>query len=139
MGILSSVLGGGANGIISGVADAVDKFVETPDEKAAARLKEQALAMEPLLKQMAINEQEAKHASVFVAGARPATLWLCAFAMAGIVAAGVFGWWTGKDVSDLFLLYGSTVAPAHMGLLGLRTYERATGKERNSVRGKPKP
>ena len=135
MGLLSDILGGGAKGVISGVADAVDKFVETPDEKAAARLKEQALAMEPLLKQMAINEQEAKHASVFVAGARPATLWLCAAAMGGIVGAGVFGWWTGKDVSDLFLLYGSTVAPAHLGLLGLRSYEKSAGVHRDSVKG----
>ena len=138
MGLLTNILGGGANGIISGVADAVDKFVETPDEAAAARLKEQALAMEPLLRQLAINEQEAKHASVFVSGARPATLWLCAIAMGGIVAAGVGGWWTGKDVSDLFLLYGSTVAPVHLGLLGLRSYERTIGKERNSVKGPPK-
>ena len=138
MGILSSVLGGGANGLISGVASAVDRFVETPDEAAAAALKARALEMEPLLKQMAINEQEAKHASVFVAGARPATLWLCAVAMAGIVAAGVFGWWTGKDVSDLFLLYGSTVAPAHLGLLGLRSYEKSAGVHRDSVKGGPK-
>ena len=56
MGILSSVLGGGANGLISGVANAVDRFVETPDEAAAAALKARALEMEPLLKQMAINE-----------------------------------------------------------------------------------
>ena len=139
MSILSNIVGSGASGLISGVADAVDKFVETPDEKAAARLKARALEMEPLLKQMAINEQEAKHASVFVAGARPATLWLCAVAMAGIVAAGVFGWWTGKDVSDLFLLYGSTVAPAHLGLLGLRSYEKSAGIHRDAVKGGPKP
>ena len=137
MGLLSSILGGGANGIISGVANAVDQFVETPDEKAAARLKEQALAMEPLLKQMAVNEEQAKHASTFVAGARPATMWICAIAMAGIVAAGVYGWLTGRDVSDLFLLYGSTVAPAHLGLLGLRSYEKSAGVHRDSVKGKP--
>ena len=132
MSILGGLLGGG----IKGIADAVDTFVETPDEKAAAVLKEKALAMKPLLEQIEVNKQEAQHASVFVAGARPATLWICAVAMAGIVAAGVYGWLTGKDVSDLFLLYGSTVAPAHLGLLGLRSYERAVGKERNSVRPK---
>ena len=130
MGILSGLLGGG----VDGIAKAVDRFVTTPDEKAAADLKEQALALKPLLAQVAINEKEAGHASVFVAGARPATLWLCAVCMAGIVGAGVYGWLTGKDVSDLFLLYGSTVAPVHLGLLGLRTYERATGKERNAVK-----
>ena len=134
MGILSGLLGDAGGGLIKGVADAADRFIETPDEKAAAELKAQALAMKPLMEQIATNQKEAEHASVFVAGARPATLWLCAVCMGGIVAAGVYGWLTGKDVSDLFLLYGSTVAPVHLGLLGLRTYERATGKERNSVR-----
>ena len=137
MGILSGLLGDSGGGLIKGVADAVDQFVETPDEKAAAELKAQALALKPLMEQIKVNETEAQHASVFVAGARPATLWLCAVCMGGIVAAGVYGWLTGRDVSDLFALYGSTVAPVHLGLLGLRTYERSQGRERNSVR-KPK-
>ena len=134
MGLLSGLLGDAGGGLVKGVADAVDAFVQTPDEKAAAHLKAQALALKPLMAQMEVNAKEAEHASVFVAGARPATLWLCAVCMGGIVGAGVYGWLTGRDVSDLFLLYGSTVAPVHLGLLGLRTYERATGKERNSVR-----
>ena len=134
MGILSGLLGDAGGGLVKGVADAVDRFVETPDEKAAAVLKERAMALKPLMEQIAVNAKEAEHASVFVAGARPATLWLCAVCMGGIVAAGVYGWLTGRDVSDLFALYGSTVAPVHLGLLGLRTYERSQGKERNSVR-----
>ena len=134
MGILSGLLGDAGGGLVKGVADAVDRFVETPDEKAAAVLKERAMALKPLMAQIEVNEREAAHASVFVAGARPATLWLCAVCMGGIVAAGVYGWLTGRDVSDLFLLYGSTVAPVHLGLLGLRTYERAVGKERNVLR-----
>lgn len=133
MSLLSGLLSGG----IGGIADAVDQFVETPDEKAAQVLKERALAIKPLMAQMEVNAKEAEHASVFVAGARPATLWLCAVCMGGIVAAGVYGWLTGRDVSDLFLLYGSTVAPVHLGLLGLRTYERASGKERNNLKRKP--
>ena len=133
MSLLSGLLSGG----IGGIADAVDRFVETPDEKAAQVLKERALAIKPLMAQMEVNAKEAEHASVFVAGARPATLWLCAACMGGIVAAGVYGWLTGRDVSDLFLLYGSTVAPVHLGLLGLRTYERSTGKERNNLKRAP--
>ena len=133
MSLLSGLLSGG----IGGIADAVDRFVETPDEKAAQVLKERALAIKPLMAQMEVNAKEAEHASVFVAGARPATLWLCAVCMGGIVGAGVYGWFTGRDVSDLFLLYGSTVAPVHLGLLGLRTYERSTGKERNNLKRAP--
>ena len=137
MGILSGLLGDAGGGLVKSIADAADRFIETPSEKTAAELKAQTLALKPLMAQMEVNAKEAEHASVFVAGARPATLWLCAVCMGGIVAAGVYGWLYGKDVSDLFLLYGSTVAPVHLGLLGLRTYERAVGKERNSVR-KPK-
>ena len=135
MGLLSAITSAAGGGLIKSVTDAVSTFVETPDEKNAHELKLKVLAMQPLLDQLAINEEQAKHSSVFVAGARPATMWLCALCMGGIVAAGLFGWWTGRDVSDLFLLYGSTVAPVHLGLLGLRSYERSIGKERNSVKG----
>ena len=138
MGLLSGLLGDAGGGLIKGVADAADRFISTPDEKAAAELKAQALALKTLMAQIEVNEKEAERASVFVAGARPATLWLCAVCMGGIVAAGVYGWLTGRDVGDLFLLYGSTVAPVHLGLLGLRTYERATGKERNNLKRPPK-
>ena len=132
MGVLSKLLGGG----VDGVAQAIDRFVETPDERSAAALKEEALKLKPLLAQLDINKEEAKHASVFVAGARPATAWLCALCMGGIVAAGVYGWLTGRDVAALYALYGSTVAPVHLGLLGLRTFERARGQERNAVKPK---
>ena len=140
MGILSSILGGG---VVEGVSKIVDQFVESPSEANAHELKTQALllkaqaqAMEPQLAQIAVNEKAAQHASVFVAGARPATLWLCALCMGGIVVGGVWGWWTGKDVSDLYYLYGSTVAPAHLGLLGLRSWEKNTGTARHSIKPK---
>ena len=129
MGIISDLVGGG----VEGVAKAVDRFVETPDEKAAAALKAEALKLKPMLAQLDVNKEEAKHASVFVAGARPATLWLCGICMGGIVGAAVYGWFTGLDVSDLHIIYGSTVAPVHLGLLGLRTAEKWKGVHRDGV------
>ena len=129
MGIVSKLLGGG----VAGIADAVDKFVQTPDERSAAELKEKALALKPMLAQIETNREEARHASVFVAGARPATLWLCALCMGGIVAAAIYGWFTGLDVSALYAIYGSTVAPVHLGLLGLRSFEKTKGLHRDGV------
>ena len=82
MGILSGLLGGGVGSAVEGVAKAVDTFIETPDEKAAQRLKEQALLMKPYLAQLKVNEQEAAHTSIFVAGWRPAVGWVCAAAFA---------------------------------------------------------
>lgn len=123
MGLLSGLTGG----LVGGVADAVDRFVETPDEKAAAELKRRALELKPQLAQIAVNEEQAKHKSVFVAGARPACMWACTLCMSGIVAGGVYGWLTGTDLTPLYALYGSTVAPVHLGLLGLRTWEKGKG------------
>ena len=45
-------------------------------------------------------------------------------AFGGVVAAGVYGWATGQDVTALAVLYGATVAPVQMGMLGLRTFEK---------------
>ena len=133
MGLLTGLLGDG----IKGVADAVDQFVQTPDEKAAAHLKAQALAMQPMLAQIKTNEEQAKHKSVFVAGARPACMWVCTLCMALIVAGGVYGWLTGVDLTPLYALYGSTVAPVHLGLLGLRSYEKAKGVATHGIRPSP--
>ena len=132
MGLLSGLTGG----LVGGVADAVDRFVETPDEKAAAELKRRALDLQPLLAQIKTNQLEAQHASIFVAGARPATLWVLALCMAGLIVAGVAGWWTGRDVSALWQLY-APFAPVHLGLLGLRSYEKSQGIHRDAV-GKPR-
>ena len=136
MGILSGLLGDSGGGLIKGVADAVDQFVETPDERAAQRLKEQALAMQPVLQQLAINEEQAKHKSVFVAGARPATMWVCTACMAAIACGGVYGWMTGIDLTPLYALYGTTIAPVHLGLLGLRSFDKVKGIATHST-GKP--
>ena len=123
MGLLSGLTGG----LVGGVADAVDRFVETPDEKAAAELKRRALELQPLLAQIEVNKVEAEHKSWWVAGARPANLWACTLCMCGIIAAGLYGWLTGVDVTPLYVLYGSTVAPVHLGLLGLRSFEKVKG------------
>ena len=128
-----SLLSDGIGGLINGVAGAVDRFVETPDEKAAQHLKEKVLEMQPVLAQLKINEEQAKHKSIFVAGARPACMWVCTLCMAGIVGGGVYGWLTGTDLTPLYALYGSTVAPVHLGLLGLRSYEKTKGVATHSA------
>lgn len=133
MGLLSSVFGGGIEGVANGVDKVVSRFVESPSEENAHELKKAALDMQIALRQIEANAQEAKHPSVFVAGARPATLWLCGVCMGGVVAASVYGFFTGLDVSPLYAVYGTTVAPVHLGLLGLRSFERIKGTERNTL------
>ena len=139
MSILSHLTGG----LIDGVAKAVDTFVSTPDEKAAHHLKilalqlqEEALRQKPLLEQIETNKLEARHASVFVAGWRPATGWACGACMVGIAVAGTYGWLKGVDVEPILYLYGSTIAPVHLGMLGLRSFDKLKGIHRDSVKGR---
>ena len=141
MGILSGLLGDGGGGLIKGVTDAIDTFVETPDEKAAAALKAQALALKPILAQAAINEKEAEHASIFVAGWRPGIGWICGAALAyhfvvqPLLVFAVAVWAPGMEPPPPLSL--GELMPILLGLLGLggmRTAERLSGRERNALR-----
>ncbi len=81
MGLLGKLFGGGIVSAAEGVAGIVDKFVETPDEKAAAEIIKAKLMMRPSLAQIELNKIEAGHRSLFVAGWRPWIGWTCGFAL----------------------------------------------------------
>ena len=141
MGILSGLLGDAGGGLVKGVADAVDRFVETPDEKAAAVLKERAMALKPLMSQIEVNEKEAQHASIFVAGWRPGIGWICGVALGyhfvvQPLLVFVVALWLPDMVPPPPLSLGELM-PILLGLLGLggmRTAERLSGRERNVLR-----
>jgi hypothetical protein len=75
MGILSAIagkiLGGSIAKTATGIADAVDRFVETPDEKRAAALLVSKMKQDSNKWQAEVNKIEAAHRSMFVAGWRP--------------------------------------------------------------------
>lgn len=104
---------------------------KTEQEKA-----ELALIVATVQGQMAVNQTEAAHPSVFVSGWRPYIGWVCGMA---------FAWnWIGLPVTKVALsLNGTdmTLEPASMaemmpvllgmlGLAGMRTYERVEGVAR---------
>ena len=141
MGILSGLLGDGAGGLIKGVADAADRFIETPDERAAHELKVQAIAIKPYLEQIEVNAKEAEHASVFVAGWRPGIGWICGaalgyhFVVQPLLVFVVKVWVPDMEPPPPLSL--GELMPILLGLLGLggmRTAERLSGKERNALR-----
>ena len=114
----------------------IDRVI--PDKNAAARAKEdlrkadQAGEFDLLKGQLEINKVEAASSSLWVSGWRPATGWIANLCMFLLVCAVIHGHFTGADYQPLFAAYGTLVAPAHLGMLGLRTFERRTGvaKER---------
>lgn len=76
-GIFGSLAAGGAKGIIDGIGGIFDSLFTSDEERAKMKLALQQVADAPFMRQLDLLIQEAKHPSVFVAGARPALIWAC--------------------------------------------------------------
>ena len=126
---ISGLLGGGVIQGAKGIAEIVDKFVETSEEKKAAEIVLMKLQQKPDEVQAEINKIEAGHRSLFVAGWRPAIGWVCTTAL-------TWGW---IIAPILQFIYPDRIMPAIevgqaisliMALLGmgaLRSYEKRSG------------
>lgn len=117
-----------------------------PDKNKRAEAKEQfevqmLAAMTGLVQgQLEINKEQAKHTSVFVAGARPFLLWVCGFAFAWqFIGQPMVHWafliWAPDTPTPPLLDIGPlmTLCLGMLGLGGLRTYEKRLGVARNSL------
>ena len=118
-----------------GVANVIDQFVETDDEKRAAEIIKAKMMMKPSLAQVEINKVEAGHRSIFVAGWRPFIGWVCGFALAyNFVIRDLIAWViinTGAEASlppDLATGDLMTVLLGMLGLGAFRTVEKFGGK-----------
>ena len=126
---------------VVGVAGKVlDKFVEDKDLrlKLDAELRSQLINLDAL--QAQTNLEQAKHDSIFVAGARPAIMWICAFALAWQYIVGPMASWAltiYDPLIELPTLGTEELTGLVMALLGLgaaRSYEKSKGVARNSMR-----
>ena len=126
---------------VVGVAGKVlDKFVEDKDLrlKLDAELRSQLINLDAL--QAQTNLEQAKHDSIFVAGARPAIMWICAFALAWQYIIGPMASWALTIYDPLIqlpTLGTEELTGLVMALLGLgaaRSYEKSKGVARNSMR-----
>ena len=126
---------------VVGVAGKVlDKFVEDKDlkRKLESELKSQIISLD--LAQAQANIEQAKHSSVFIAGARPAIMWICAFGLGWqFVFQPVTAWLFTVLGSDMVLPILATegLMPLTLSLLGLgsmRSFEKFKGVQRNNMR-----
>ena len=132
-GIISKLIGGSISEMAGGVAEAIDRFVETGEERAAAERLLMKIQQEPDKWQAEINKIEAQHRSIFVAGWRPFIGWICGIGI---------GWhFILRHIADMIIqLSGRTVnlpmidtgelislALAMLGLGALRSYEKKNG------------
>lgn len=119
--------------LIGPVTGLLDKFI--PDKDEANRLAHEIATMaerqahESAMAQIKVNEVQAAHKSLFVAGARPAIMWICALGLFYAVFA--------HPVLDIFYdmpeVNTDVLMPVMMGLLGLggmRSFEKSKGVAR---------
>ena len=123
--------------LIGPVTGLLDKFIEDKDQKAAlahdlATMADQH-AQELAKGQMAINQVEAAHKSLFVSGWRPALGWVAVMGMAGnyiTIPFTNFILALLKIDITIPLIPLETMMPIVMGMLGLgglRTFEKHKG------------
>jgi hypothetical protein len=127
--------------LIGPVSTLLDKVVADKDlkEKLAHDIATMAErhSHDVIQAQIAVNQTEARHRSLFVSGWRPAVGWTCCLGLAGnfiLIPMGNFIMaLAGSDIL-IPLIDVSTMMPVLMGMLGLgamRTVEKINKVERN--------
>ncbi len=127
------------------ILDGVLKLI--PDKNARAKAKEQfegqvLIALTGLVQgQLRVNEREAAHGSIFVAGWRPAVGWICGFALAWSFILEPIGSWAAfmfgvkmDGVPKIELGPLMSILLGMLGLGGLRTYEKRIGVARKELK-----
>ena len=130
--------------LIGPVTGLLDKFIEDKDQKARlahdiATMSEKhanALAKE----QAKANTEAAKHPSMFVAGARPAIMWVCCLGLFwSFFLAPLLNWFLAISGTDMPLPAIETdglltLTLSLLGLGGYRSFEKFKGVARNSLK-----
>jgi hypothetical protein len=118
----------------------LDKFVEDKDAKnqIKAELEKQIVSLQAA--QAAANVAQAKHSSLFVAGARPAIMWICALGlMTNFFLMPIAEWVTAIWAPDTPLPKLETeelmsLTLALLGLGSMRSWEKSKGVARENMK-----
>ena len=118
-------------------AEEVRKLEEMKQDGELERLK---FHVQVTLAQIEVNKEQAKHKSVFVAGARPAAIWAGVFSMswAGIIHPLLTWVWAFAEMpgEPPPLIESSALAAIVTGLLGvggMRSYDKTKGNHTNNI------
>ena len=129
-----------ADSVIGIAGKVLDKFVEDKDlkKKLDHELRTQIISLD--LAQAQANVEQAKHSSVFIAGARPAIMWICAFGLGWqFVFQPIAVWGMAVSGVDVVLPVIETeglmsLTMALLGLGGMRSFEKSKGIQRNNMK-----
>lgn len=111
----------------------VNLAIQQLADQAEARLSNERIA------QIEVNKEQAKSSSLFVAGARPATMWIGAIGFGYSLIVYPTACWIARvagytadfpvlDTTTLLYILGGT-----LGLSGMRTYEKTQGVATNDL------
>jgi hypothetical protein len=120
--------------IVDALVKVVDQVIPDADKKMELKLELAKLENQLMTGQMDINKEEAKHASIFVAGWRPAIGWIGAVGLGySFIIEPIMSWCARvifKYAGDFPALDTSSLMVLVTGMLGfggLRTYEKYKG------------
>jgi len=124
----------GIGGVIEAVGKVAGDLVTTDKERMAADLEAYKAETDRMQGQIETNKIEAASSSLFVSGARPAVMWICAFALAYAsviepIARFVARVWFGYS-GDFPVIDTDLTMQVLIGVLGLgayRSFEKAKG------------
>tara|TARA_R110002074_G_scaffold185468_1_gene350907 strand:- start:252 stop:659 length:408 start_codon:yes stop_codon:yes gene_type:complete len=130
--------------LIGPVSNLVGKFIEDKDQKNQLAHDLATLASrhaQELAKgQIEANTEQAKHPSLFVAGARPAIMWICALGLlTQFFIMPIAEWVTAVWLPDVLLPELNTselmaLTLSLLGLGGMRSFEKSKGVARENMR-----
>ena len=129
-----------ADSIIGVAGKVLDKFIEDKDLKTKLDFELRKAYNDANLGQIEVNKEQAKHPSIFIAGARPSIMWICAFGMGWqFVFLPCAIWYmtiTGQPlvVPDIETEGLMSLTLALLGLGGMRTFEKKNGTHRNNMK-----
>lgn len=131
---MDAIVGGIVGKLIKPVTDLISEFIEDKDKANELAYKVSTMAAtqahEQTIAQIEVNKQEAAHKSLFVAGWRPGTGWICTLVIANNYLIVPYVNLLGAEVP---VLDAATLFPVLMGLLGLgtmRSFEKSKGVAR---------
>ena len=129
-----------ADSIIGVAGKVLDKFIEDKDLKTKLDFELRKAYADANLAQIDVNKEQAKHPSIFVAGARPSIMWICAFGLGWqFVFQPIAIWYMALTASPIVLPIIPTegllsLTLALLGLGGMRTFEKRNNTHRNNMK-----
>lgn len=121
---------------IEAIGNVFDKLFTSDAERAQAEAVLEKLRQHPAELQVELNKIEAAHRSVFVAGWRPAVGWICAAGVGwAYLGHPLFLWaaalWApGVQPPDIRIDSLFELVLAMLGMAGLRSFEKTTGRSK---------